>query len=433
MLRASVSRLTVGLVLCAGIGACMLGPKLRKEAELVEKKISTARERGAYRCAPKELATAEANLEFLRYELDMGEFRRARRHHRAAMTNINQAIENTDPNVCAPKQVLIAEEKKDVVIEKTDTDEDGILDDVDQCPDEPEDKDEFEDENGCPDPDNDADTVLDTDDQCPNEPGDPENDGCPVLDRDGDGIADDADECPDVPEDLDGNEDEDGCPEEENVDSDGDGLLDQEDECPQEPEDTDGFEDEDGCPDPDNDQDTVLDRVDACPMQPGSPANTGCPVTDRDGDGVTDDVDNCPDVPGSPPNGCPKKVLVVKTEKKIEIKKKINFQTGKAKIRGGESFEILDQVAAVLKSNPDIEIVIEGHTDSRGGSTYNLKLSDARANSVRAALIERGIAPERMEAVGYGESKPIASNRTRQGRATNRRVEFRIVQDEGEQ
>ncbi len=411
--------LTLAVVLL-GQGACVYGAKLREDAKLIEKKVANARERGAYRCAPKELARAEANLEFLQYELDMGDFQRAARHHRAALENIDRALQITDPNECAEKRVLI--------MTPTDRDGDGILDEQDRCPDEPEDIDTFEDEDGCPDPDNDGDTVLDVADKCPLEPGDPANKGCPILDRDGDGIPDERDQCPDIPEDLDGYEDEDGCPEEQVVDRDGDGILDPNDACPDEPEDRDGFQDEDGCPDPDNDQDTVLDVVDACPLQPGPPANNGCPALDRDGDGITDDVDQCPDVPGPAPTGCPKRVLVVKTDDKIEIKQQIQFETNKATIKGRVSFEILDQVAAVMKSNPGIKVVIEGHTDSVGPADYNLRLSDDRAHSVREALVERGVDGGRMEAIGYGESKPIASNRTKKGKQANRRVEFNIVQ-----
>ncbi len=411
--------------------SCVIGGKLAADAKIIEQQIATARERGAYRCAPKELARAEANLEFLLYELDEGDFRRAGWHHRKASENIKIALEITDPNECAEKRIVISEAptEQEVIIEITDQDGDGILDDVDQCPTEPEDKDNFEDEDGCPDPDNDGDTVLDIVDSCPMVPGDPKNAGCPLEDRDNDGLTDDVDQCPDLAEDYDGNEDGDGCPEEENLDSDGDGLLDDVDKCPQQPEDFDNFEDEDGCPEPDNDQDGVLDMVDSCPLQPGPATNNGCPIMDRDGDGVNDDVDQCPDVPGPAPKGCPKRVLVVVTEERIEIKKKINFETGKAIIKGRISFMILDQVGEVLKSRPKIKVVIEGHTDSRGSAAYNLRLSDNRAKSVRESLIERGVDPSRMEAIGYGETRPIASNKSRKGRATNRRVEFNIVQE----
>ncbi|MEL6545031.1 MAG: OmpA family protein [Myxococcota bacterium] len=414
-------RLSVFVAFVVALQGCVVGAKLREDAVAIDKKIASAMELGARRCAPAELATAQSHLEFLRYELEEGDYQRASFHREKSLTNVDRALQVTDPEKCADTRVLIL----------NDRDGDGIADDIDQCPDEPEDIDGFEDENGCPDPDNDGDTVLDVDDGCPMVAGDPVNRGCPVEDRDGDGIPDEADQCPDIPEDIDGNEDEDGCPEDENMDQDGDGILDGQDKCPTEPEDMDLFEDEDGCPDVDNDLDTVLDVEDACPIEAGSPANQGCPSSDRDGDGVQDDVDQCPDVPGTKANGCPRRVLVVKTDTKIEIKKQINFVSGKADIRGRLSFEILDQVAAVMVSNPKLRIVIEGHTDDRGSADYNLRLSDDRANSVRDALIERGVGSSRMDAIGYGEAKPISSNRTRQGRAANRRVEFNIVQSDG--
>ena len=116
-------------------------------------------------------------------------------------------------------------------------------------------------------------------------------------------------------------------------------------------------------------------------------------------------------------------------EHQIEIKEKINFETNGSAIKGGTSFEILDQVAAVLKSNPNLKVVVEGHTDDVGAADYNLRLSDDRANSVRKALLDRGIEKKRLEAVGFGEAKPIASNKSSKGRAENRRVEFKIVND----
>ena len=153
-----------------------------------------------------------------------------------------------------------------------DRDGDGIRDDVDQCPDEPEDFDHFEDSDGCPDPDNDQDGIPDRVDQCPNTPEDrdgvADDDGCPdpdSHDRDGDGINDDVDQCPDQPEDRDGFQDTDGCPD---PDNDHDGILDRDDLCPNDPEDRDGFEDADGCPDPDNDHDRIPDTRDRCPNDP---------------------------------------------------------------------------------------------------------------------------------------------------------------------
>tara|TARA_Y100001934_G_scaffold139078_1_gene167818 strand:+ start:519 stop:1712 length:1194 start_codon:yes stop_codon:yes gene_type:complete len=385
-----ISRIVLVTLLALTTTGCVLGAQLRADALQIEKKIELAKEHGSYRCAPIQLAKAEAHLEFLRDELDFGDYERASWHHRASLENIKTAIDTTDPVKCAEKTVIFSETQQ-VVIKTTDRDKDGILDEVDQCPDEPEDLDGFEDENGCPDPDNDGDTVLDINDDCPMIPGDALNQGCPNPDRDGDGLLNNVDQCPD------------------------------------EPEDPDLFEDENGCPDPDNDQDSVLDLEDQCPLQPGPVSNGGCPQMDRDGDGITDDIDQCPDVPGNPPRGCPERVLVKVTDTHIEIKDHINFQTNKAVIKGDVSFQILEQVAAVLKSNGRLKIVVEGHTDSVGAADYNLRLSDDRAQAVRAFLVKKGIEETRLEAIGYGESRPIASNKSKMGRAENRRVEFRIV------
>ncbi len=151
-------------------------------------------------------------------------------------------------------------------VEARDRDGDGFDDDVDQCPTEPEDKDGFQDEDGCPDNDNDDDSVPDDQDKCPAEAEDPDGfedlDGCPELDNDKDGIPDDNDACRDEAETMNGFKDEDGCPDE--ADSDGDGVPDSKDKCPKEKEDTDGFQDTDGCPDPDNDGDGVPDDKDEC-------------------------------------------------------------------------------------------------------------------------------------------------------------------------
>jgi OmpA-OmpF porin, OOP family len=169
------------------------------------------------------------------------------------------------------------------IAEGSDRDGDGIKDEHDQCPTEPEDFDGFEDQDGCPDPDNDGDTIKDIDDKCPNEPEDfdgfEDSDGCPEKDNDGDGIDDEHDACPNEPETVNGFQDEDGCP--DMPDRDGDGVPDHLDQCPDEPEDTDGFEDTDGCPDPDNDGDGIPDDVDECPDEPetfnGFQDEDGCP------------------------------------------------------------------------------------------------------------------------------------------------------------
>ncbi len=296
-----------------------------------------------------------------------------------------------------------------------DRDHDGIKDDVDKCPDDPEDFDDFEDADGCPEPDNDQDGILDVDDQCPNEPEDKDGfedeDGCPEgneLDRDGDGILDKDDECPDDPEDKDNFQDEDGCPD---PDNDQDGILDVDDLCPNDPEDIDGFQDKDGCPDPDNDHDRILDQDDQCPMKDGETPEE----TQETYNGVDDD------------DGCPDRGRVVVTDTKIEILDKVYFEYNKATIKS-QSFPILDAVAATLEGNPDIlKVEIQGHTDERGGDAYNLDLSDRRAASVRQYLIDKGIDAGRLKSQGYGETEPLDARHNEEAWAKNRRVEFLIL------
>ncbi|WNG44405.1 OmpA family protein [Archangium minus] len=266
-----------------------------------------------------------------------------------------------------------------------DTDGDGIgagtADIQDKCPNEAEDPDGFQDEDGCPDPDNDADGIVDTQDKCPLQP-----------------------------ETVNGFEDADGCPDKEPVDTDKDGLMDPQDKCPTQPEDNDGFQDEDGCPDPDNDKDGVPDWEDQCPMQPEVI------------NGVKDE-DGCPDEGKS-------KVRL--ESKRIVILDKVYFATAKDVILP-RSFDLLKQVASVLRANPQIELLrVEGHTDDQGNAVSNLKLSQRRAANVRAFLIREGIAAERLESVGYGQEKPVDTNKTAAGRENNRRVEFNILRMAGE-
>ncbi|QRN95134.1 tandem-95 repeat protein [Archangium violaceum] len=233
----------------------------------------------------------------------------------------------------------------------------------------------------------------------------------PNPDTDQDGILDVNDRCPDVAESSNGFEDTDGCPDElpppPPVDSDGDGLTDDQDRCPQVAEDKDGFEDADGCPDPDNDHDGVADAADKCPAEP----ETINGVQDEDG---------CPD------QG---KEKVRLERERIVILEKVYFATNKDVILE-RSFSLLKQVAQVLRANPHVSKVrVEGHTDSQGADAFNQDLSQRRANSVRKHLVEQdGIAPERLEAVGYGETKPVSTNATAAGRDKNRRVEFNILE-----
>ncbi|MEO1334447.1 MAG: OmpA family protein, partial [Myxococcota bacterium] len=271
-------------------------------------------------------------------------------------------------------------------------------------------------------------------------------------DSDGDGIDDADDRCPEVPEDRDQFQDEDGC---EDVDNDQDGVPDQRDGAPLDAEDKDGFQDEDGVPDPDNDGDSVLDAQDACPVEAGPVEHRGCPIKDadqdgipdaddlcpkepgtsenkgcpdRDGDGVVDRLDNCPDVKGTADNaGCEKEQLVRISARRIEILDLVYFRTASAVI-DKRSFPLLDNVASVINSHPEISLVrVEGHTDASGSTASNQRLSQRRAESVVAYIVKRGVAPSRLTAVGYGETKPVASNVTPEGRSKNRRVEFTIV------
>ncbi|MEZ4391929.1 MAG: OmpA family protein [Polyangiales bacterium] len=288
-----------------------------------------------------------------------------------------------------------------------DRDGDGYRDDVDRCPDEPEDFDNFEDQDGCPEPDNDQDGILDVNDHCPLTPedrdGDADDDGCPdrdVGDRDGDGILDSVDQCPDNPEDRDNFEDQDGCPE---PDNDRDGILDRNDLCPNDPEDRDGFEDEEGCPDPDNDHDRIPDVRDRCPLEPETYNGT-------------EDEDGCPD-----------RGDAVLEENSIRILQAINFETDSAQIMT-ESIHIVEAVAAILRANPQIQLLqVQGHADERGNDEHNLQLTRDRAASVVRALRERGVEEERLHSAGYGERCPLTNGHNEAAWSRNRRVEFRIL------
>ena len=284
-----------------------------------------------------------------------------------------------------------------------DSDGDGIPDSVDACPSVPGVANSDPGLNGCPAPsDRDHDGVVDAEDRCPdlamgNHP-DPARRGCPLQDTDGDGISDGADQCPTVPQ--------------------GDHPD------PKRP----------GCPIADSDQDGVMDDQDQCPTVPQGdhpdPKRPGCPIADRDGDGVPDAVDACPDVAGvatSDPktNGCP--ALAKRTGGQIAIMEPIHFDTGKDVILP-DSFGVLQAVADTIKANADIErLSIEGHTDNVGGAAFNQRLSERRAKSVVKWLTDHGVSADRLQARGLGQSKPRGENKTEEGRAQNRRVEFVII------
>jgi outer membrane protein OmpA-like peptidoglycan-associated protein len=324
------------LALLASLGCA--GQDLAIEARRVREQLRVVREHGAYHCAPRQLARAETQVEFAERELDRGEFFRAEDHLLLAEMSVAEANRLSPASRCAvqgpPKHPPHVPELPEPA-PRIDRDEDGIPDAADRCPTEPEDKDGFEDDDGCPDPDNDLDGVLDT------------------VDR-----------------------------------------------CPTEPEDKDGFEDDDGCPDPDNDQDGVADAVDKCPTEPGPASTGGCPVSFK---------------------------MIAVTAEKIELKQAIFFASNKATILS-QSYAVLDEVAEAMRVRSSMSVRIEGHTDGRGARDSNLRLSQARAEAVRAYLVGKSVDAGRLETKGYGPDHPIDSNKTAAGRDRNRRVDFFITQ-----
>ena len=257
-------------------------------------------------------------------------------------------------------------------------------------------------------------------------------------DKDGDLILDAYDKCPLVKEDYYPPDPKDGCPSD---DWDQDGFLNKDDKCPTIPEDGLPPDAKDGCPTTDRDQDGVPDVRDKCPTkkEDGLPPfpDDGCPASeakDRDHDGVVDDEDACPDTPGvkttdPKTNGCPAEQPRVKVDQKeITIREAIYFEAGSATI-SERSVSLVDDIAKALKASPQVELVeIQGHADNVGAPDTNVRLTQLRAMSVRKTLIDRGVEPSRLVAVGYGEYCPIEANQPgRQGNEKNRRVEFRIL------
>ncbi|MFO0755554.1 MAG: OmpA family protein [Byssovorax sp.] len=284
-----------------------------------------------------------------------------------------------------------------------DTDGDGITDDKDACPSEKGLADLDMKKHGCPPPkDRDKDGIIDDSDACPDEPGvandDPKRNGCqPPKDRDSDGIVDEADACPDES-----------------------GIFSEDAK-------------KNGCPPPkDTDEDGFTDDVDACPAVKGvadaDPKFNGCPP-DTDGDTIRDDKDACPKDkgpadPDPKKNGCP---TVRVTESEVVILEQVEFDTGKATIKK-VSDELLDKVAKVMLDHPELlKMEIQGHTDDRGKARANEQLSQLRADAVKMALVKRKVEAKRLTTKGYGQTVPIASNETEEGRQQNRRVQFKII------
>lgn len=287
---------------------------------------------------------------------------------------------------------------------KKDADKDGVADRLDKCADTPSGV--AVDKTGCP-LDKDKDGVADYVDACPDVAGTAALKGCP--DKDSDGIADNEDRCPDAA----GSMELKGCP-----DEDKDGVADMDDKCAGTPT---GYKvDATGCQ-MDNDKDGVMNEDDLCPDKAGSQALKGCP--DTDGDGVADNEDRCPEVKGTIANkGCPE--IAKEDVKKItQIASKIFFETNSDKLKVASTVQ-LDELATILKRYEAANLIIQGHTDDRGDDAYNMTLSQKRTESVKTYLMGQGIMESRLTATGFGESKPIADNKTSTGRAKNRRVEL---------
>lgn len=288
---------------------------------------------------------------------------------------------------------------------KKDADNDGVADRLDKCPNTPAMV--AVDKAGCP-LDKDADGVADYLDTCPDVAGLQALNGCP--DRDGDGIADKDDRCPDIA----GTAAFQGC-----TDTDNDGVPDLDDKCPGTKA---GYKvDASGCT-VDNDKDGIVNEEDRCPDAAGPASLKGCP--DTDGDGVADIDDRCPAVVGTLTNkGCPE--ITKEVEVKItNIASKLFFETNSDVLKVASLTE-LDELVTILRQYENAKLTIEGHTDSQGADDFNMTLSQKRSASVRKYLIEKGIAEDRLISTGFGETTPIADNKTAAGRAKNRRVQLR--------
>jgi OOP family OmpA-OmpF porin len=324
------------LAAAVALAGCYSTGEIRAQNEVVRHQIDNARRADAYRCAPQDLAQAEANYEFSEQELRDGHSIASHQFSLLAQASARDALQH-----------------------------------IRECP-------------ALPVPDAGAPAPVPVVDAGVPDAGVPD---AGAKDTDGDGIPDDVDRCPTLP----------GPPE--------------------------NF----GCPWGDRDKDGVPDNVDACPDVPGIPELKGCPDVDTDKDGIPDRLDKCPTVPGVPPDGCPKKYsLVTVRADRIEIRQQIRFAANKSTILR-PSFALLNQVAAALRDSPQIKIRIEGHTDNSGVKSKNQKLSQARAQAVMAYLVDHGIDEARLGALGFGSSRPLASNSTKAGKALNRRVEFKFV------
>ncbi len=396
---------------------CSMGMKASLKGEQVYRELSVIQDR-AYRCTPEELAKATVHLELGRAELERGDLLRGQEHMDQALASVRAAEVGSRGTECrAPMPLLVV-----------DTDNDGVEDQFDNCP------------------------PIYNPDQADMD-GDGVGDACD-LDMEGDGVPDDRDNCPSLynPDqaDIDGDGMGDLC----DPDMDGDMVPNEEDNCPMvansDQDDMDGDGVGDAC-DPDMDGDRILNDVDNCPfdVNPDQADLNGDGIGDVcdfdiDGDGVDNAEDNCPTIYNQEQedadadgvgDACDPDYLsslkqsyqlVKLTAEKIELSQKVHFGTAKSVILP-QSFALLNEVARVLLDHPRLRVRIEGHTDDRGKASYNLKLSQERADSVRIYLIRQGVDPQRMDSVGFGMEQPIGDNRTTQGQSDNRRVEFVVL------
>lgn len=300
-----------------------------------------------------------------------------------------------------------------------DDDKDGVHNCYDQCPETPLGVEV--DSVGCP-FDTDKDGIYDYQDHCPDTPEnvDVTAMGCPT-DADNDGVADYLDQCSETPANI--LVDSIGCP----LDTDKDGIADYLDLCPETPANVEV--DANGCP-IDSDDDGIADYLDLCPETPLGTVidENGCPI-DNDNDGVLNKEDKCPHLPGPASNyGCPE----LKKEVHELFKKAmtgIQFESNKNIIKSS-SYPILDQIVSVMELNPEYQLTISGHTDNVGDDNKNMQLSIDRAIAVGKYIADKGIDSSRITTQGFGETKPIADNKTSKGRTENRRVEFEISFEE---
>ena len=326
--------------------------------------------------------------------------------------------------------------------DKRDDDGDGIVNSRDKCPVEAEDRDGWEDNDGCPDADNDGDKRPDSSDKCPNKREDldgfEDDDGCPELDNDGDKIVDAQDRCPEDAEDGKQPFPKDGCPANKR-DTDSDGVSDLHDKCPDKEEDEDGFEDWDGCPEEDNDNDGVLDGDDKCPLCPedgdGFQDDDGCPDLDDDQDGVPDTKDKCPKQKETmngyaDEDGCPDKRAGPQFARlngdRITTNLPIKFNRRDRIRPGRDGLDIVHHVAALMRGQVDVtQWLVVVAMRKRGSDDATRARSAKRGNVLKTELVRLGVAPDKIHVVGAISPNPTVAIAARERKP-------RVIDEAGE-